>query len=133
MESTPRPRVWTSFLRSQIASIAATAVDFGLLILLVERFSVWYVLATSLGALAGAVVNFTINRFWSFQATRRQWEKQAWRYALVSTGSLILNTLGVWGLTEATAWAYSTSKIIVALTVGFAYNFPLFRWWVFRR
>jgi len=125
-------KTWVSLLRSQLASFAATIADFGTLLLLVEWVGIWYVAATALGALCGAILNFTINRFWSFEATQHKWEKQAWKYALVSTGSLLLNTLGVWALTESTSLRYSTSKIIVALTVGFVYNFPLFRWWVFR-
>src|SRR3954453_12485073 len=84
------------FTRSQISSAVATGVDFGLLFLLVEYFHVWYVLATALGALAGAITNFVVNRHWSFEAADAAWHPQAFRYVIVSAGSLALNTWGVY-------------------------------------
>ncbi|MFN7684901.1 MAG: GtrA family protein [Oligoflexia bacterium] len=120
-----------SFSRAQVASIAATVVDLGLLVALVEWAGLWYVVATSLGATAGAVTNFWINRSWSFGSTRSRWEGQALRYALVSGGSLVLNTAGVFGLTEFVGTPYAGSKIVAALVIGWFFNYPLHRSFVF--
>jgi putative flippase GtrA len=127
-----RPTFIQSFSRSQVASAVATAADFGLLFSLTEFLHVWYVPATALGALAGAATNFLMNRHWSFSATHDVWHRQAVRYAIVSGGSLLLNTFGVWGVTEFFHIHYSISVIAVSLLVGFAYNYPLQRGWVFR-
>ena len=123
---------WKSFSRSQVASAAATALDFGVLVILVEWAGLWYVPATALGAFAGAVLNFTLNRSWSFQATEGRWNRQAWRYGLVSGGSLLLNSGGVYGFTEWSGVTYLSSKIVTSLLVGVFFNFPLHRYFVFR-
>ena len=126
-----RPHFWTSFSRAQIASILATLVDFGLLVLLVEKAGLWYVLATSMGAAAGAATNFSINRYWSFEAGEAPWRKQAARYAAVSAGSLLLNTAGVYALTDGFGSPYPISKLVTALVVGWVFNYPLHRGFVF--
>ena len=131
MNDHPRPGFLASFSRSQVAASLATVVDFGLVFLLVELFKVWYVLATALGALAGAVTNFLLNRHWSFRAAHRAWHGQAVKYGLVSGGSLGLNTLGVYVATDGFGLHYAASVILVSLVVGFAYNFPLQRYFVF--
>jgi dolichol-phosphate mannosyltransferase len=129
--------LWRSFRRSQVTSAAATAVDFGLVFGLTELVGFWYVASVAIGAAAGAVTNFALNRRWAFRHTEADfaWKHsvrhQAWRYALVSSGSLILNTLGVWALTETTGIPYGFSVVGVSLAVGFFFNFPLQRRFVF--
>ena len=127
-----RPSFLVSFSRSQISAFIATIVDVSTLLVCVEVLRFWYVPSTAMGAALGAVTNFALNRYWSFEAADGRWETQAWKYALVSTGSLLLNTAGVYAVTEGFHFDYRVSKIIVALAVGFFYNFPLHRNIVFR-
>lgn len=127
-----RPHVLVAFSRSQLASAAATIVDFGLLFSLVELLRVWYVAATAIGSLAGAVTNFLLNRHWSFAATHGRWDRQAIRYAIVSFTSMVLNSMGVWFTTEFFKLHYGISVLIVSLLVGFFFNFPLHREFVFK-
>ncbi len=128
-----QPTLLVSLKRSQIASLTATAVDFGSLIFLVEFGRVWYVAATATGAFAGAVVNFTLGRHWSFMAEHQNIRGQAIRYAAVSGGSLLLNSLGVYLLTEYLKIHYIISRAIAAALVGLLFNFPLHRRFVFRK
>lgn len=121
-----------SFSRSQVSAGIATAVDYALLFSLVEISHVWYVIAVALGALAGAVTNFVLNRYWSFDASEGRWSRQAWRYVLVSGTSLLLNTGGVWLLTDRLRLHYYYSVFIVSTSVGFFFNYPLHRFFVFR-
>jgi putative flippase GtrA len=123
---------WKALGRAQIASLAATVVDFGTLFFATEVLGVWYVLSTGLGAFLGAITNFSLNRFWSFEATHVAWGPQAFRYALVSAGSLGLNMLGVWSFTEGFGWKYGVSKVVTAFVVGLLFNFPLHRRYVFK-
>src|SRR3954470_4385141 len=127
-----RPSLIESFSRSQVTSAASTAADFGILFSMTEIFHVWYVVATALGALAGAITNFLLNRHWSFKAANGAWEGQAFKYALVSDGSLALNTAGVYAVTDGLGLHYAASVILVSLFIGFAYNYPLQRYFVFR-
>jgi len=131
--STPgKPSFIKSFTRSQISSIVATAVDFCTLVLGVELLGIWYVTATAIGALAGAVTNFTLGRHWSFVATDGRLSWQALRYTAVSGASLILNSGGGWFFTDLAGFKYTTSKILTAALVGIFFNFPLHRYFVFK-
>ena len=107
-------------------------MDFGTLVGLVELAGAHYVVATALGALAGAAANFLLGRLWSFRALQGAYLGQAWRYALVSGASLALNSAGVWWFTDRYAVPYPVSKIVTALLVGIGFNFPLHRGFVFR-
>jgi putative flippase GtrA len=128
----PRPSFLASFSRSQVASAAATLADYAVLFGLTELAGVWYVAATAIGAGVGAVTNFLLNRHWSFRAGHLDFRRQARRYAAVSAGSLALNAGGVWALTEWTRIHYSIPVFAVSLAVGFLFNFPLHRHYVFR-
>jgi len=121
-----------SFSKSQISAFIATAIDFICLVVLVEIFNVWYASATAIAALAGAISNFLLGRHWSFMATDDHWHGQAWRYSIVALGSLVLNTLGVYALTDLFTLQYLISKVITALVVGIVFNYPLHRYYVFK-
>lgn len=125
------PGFIASFSRSQVAAFIASMIDYGLVFGLVELGHVWYVIAVATGAFAGAVSNFMLNRHWSFKAANDAWEGQAFKYALVSGGSLALNTGGVYVATDGLRLHYAASVIVVSLLVGFTYNYPLQRYFVF--
>lgn len=126
------PHIFTSFKRSQVASLTATAVDFGSLVCLVEVLHFWYVAATAVGALLGALTNFALGRHWSFEASHGGIHGQAFRYMIVSGMSLLLNSAGVYFFTEFLEFKYFVSKMIVALCIGIFFNFPLHKIYVFR-
>ncbi|MCB9359682.1 MAG: GtrA family protein [Flavobacteriales bacterium] len=54
-----------TFFRYQIAAIIATTADFGIYFLLKYANDSWYLVATFLGALTGAIINFIICRYWA--------------------------------------------------------------------
>lgn len=123
---------WKSLGRSQVSSLAATVLDFSVLFLCVEILGVWYPVATGIGALSGAILNFTMGRRWSFEANTREWSDQALRYAYVSLASLGLNVVGVYVITEYLGITYGYSRGITAFVIGLCFNFPLHRHYVFR-
>lgn len=127
-----KPKLWVSFGRAQISSLIATLVDLGTLFASVELFGLWYVAGTALGAFLGAVTNFLLGRHWSFEAAEKPVPGQALRYALVSGGSLLLNSAGVFAFTEGFGLKYGYSKAVVAILVGVLFNFPLHRRYVFK-
>lgn len=128
-EKTP---FWKSFYRSQFASIVATAADFIITIFLTQVSGVWYVISNYCGALTGAIISFLFGRNWAFNRTGKKWEWQALRYGITSFMSVNLNTYGVWLLTENLDLHYTISKIIIAILIGVCFNFPMFRYFVFK-
>jgi putative flippase GtrA len=128
----PRISLIGAYLRSQVVAGLATLVDFVLMVVLVEWGVMNYVAATACGALAGGATAFLSNRHWSFLASDRSVRIQALRYALVWSGSLGLNCLLVYLMTEHGGLTYTWSKAVTALLVGACFNFPLHRHYVFR-
>jgi len=125
--------MWRSLSRSQIAALIATLVDYGILIVWVEIIHQHYLQGVALGALGGAVINFFLNRHWSFEASRERLHPQALRYALVSLFSLILNTSGVYLLTEYAHVYYLLSQTFVSIILGLVWNYPLHRFFVYKK
>ncbi|HLT24433.1 MAG TPA: GtrA family protein [Ignavibacteria bacterium] len=119
------------FFKAQISSFTATAVDFIIMILLVELAGMWYLAGSVLGTIFGGITNYTINRFWSFHSTKELVHMQAFRYFHIWMSSIILNALGMWFLTSLGDIEYIISKIIVSVVVGFGFNYPLQKKYVF--
>lgn len=115
----------TKFARFQISSIAATTVDFGLTIFLVEICSFYYLSATSIGAFSGGGTNFTMCRNWVFKASGHNAFGQAIRYIITWTCSILLNISFVYILTSFGGLNYIISKIMTAIIVGITFNYSL--------
>ena len=120
-----------TFSRAQISAFAATIADFGTLTLFVEVLHGFYPYGVALGAFMGAITNFIINRHWAFEAHEKPLPGQILRYAMVSSGSLLLNTFGVYLVTERFGLYYLASKVIIAFSVGIFFNYPLQRHFVY--
>lgn len=108
-------------------------VDYAVVIGLVEILVYWYVTANVIGASLGAITNFLIGRYWAFQSATDSIAGQAGRYVLVSLGSLILNTLGLYLLTEYSPLNYIWAKVLVALFIAVTYNYLMQKKFVFRK
>ena len=128
----PRP-AHSTFSRSALTSIFTTALDFGTLTALVELAGVNYVLATWIGTVVGSLSNFTINRIWAFDARDRPPSGQFLRFVLAQAAASLWHTLGVWLLTRFAGLPYLVSKTVIAALVYLGWNYPVNRWFVFRR
>ena len=123
---------WRTLARHQLGAIAATVVDFATMIVLVESAHLSPEAATPVGAVLGAVTNFTLGRAWIFRRHTGHWSAQAWRYALVSAASAGWNTLGeqlVHGMAHV---QYVAARAFVSFLVSLLWNFPMQRAFVFR-
>jgi len=120
-----------TFLKAQLNSLLSTLADFLLTILLAEVLQVWYLAASILGAVGGALANFCIARYWVFDAREKAVKRQGLRYAMVWIGSVLLNAAGLYGLTEGLGIEYIISKCIVTVAVGIGYNYVLQKNYVF--
>jgi putative flippase GtrA len=99
----------------------------------VELAHIGPVPATAMGAFAGAITNFTINRRFTYHAEAVSVRSQVWRYALVSGMSLGLNTAGEWLFHERLGLQYMAARVIASLIVSNGWNYPMLRFFVFSR
>ena len=125
-----RHEFWMFCLLEASAAVA-TVVDFATTLLLAEVFGVWYAASTFLGALAGGVVNCTVNYRWVFGLKGEGKMRVAARFLMVWSGSIILNTVGTYILTELSGQYFLFAKIAVAICVAIAWNYTLQRHYVY--
>jgi putative flippase GtrA len=120
--------------RHLVASLLATAMDFALMMLLVEVAGLGAELATLAGAGLGAITNFSLGRTWVYRAAgARPPAEQAMRYAAVSAASAGLNALGEH---VVLAWAgthYAAARVVVSVAVSIFWGYPMQRYVVFAR
>jgi len=125
-----RLAVW---LRFHVASLVATGVDFGTMIASVQLLKLNPVIGTAAGAFLGAITNFTLGRRWTYRRADAPLAGQAFRYALVSGGSLLLNAAGEYLLAVRLGLGYLLARVLVAATVSNLWNFPLQSLVVFKK
>jgi putative flippase GtrA len=120
-----------TFLKANIASLAASLSDFLITVLLVQCCQTAVIIAAATGTVTGGIINFLIGRHWVFQAGDEKAVRQFWKYALVWTGNLLLNTGGVYVLACQAGLHYTVSKVVTSVLVAFLYNYPLQKNFVF--
>ncbi|MFL5441994.1 MAG: GtrA family protein [Myxococcales bacterium] len=132
---TPEPRTdplhgWMN--RATVASVIATVIDYGTFCALVGIAGVYTGTSRALGALLGAITNFTVNKLWTFRTGGDSVWHEGPRYAAISLTSLLLNTLGVVLLTDGLHWNPLLAAAVVGTLVAVGWNLPLHRHFVFR-
>lgn len=120
-----------TFLKANMASLVASLSDFFMTVLLVQLCRMDVVLAAVAGTITGGIVNFLIGRHWVFRAGDERAVRQLWKYGLVWTGNLLLNTGGVYLLASCAGVHYVVSKVVTSLLVALLYNYPLQKNFVF--
>jgi putative flippase GtrA len=125
--------LFKTFGKVQVSSSAGGMTDYGVMLLLTEFFNVYYVLSIVIGGLIGAVVNFSINRYWTFKATGNRKREQLPKFITVVVGSITLKSGGTWLMTEFLHLDYRISRIIVDGIVAICWNFTLQKLWVFKK
>lgn len=140
-----RREVWM-FCKAQLSAWLASAVDFLVTISLVKFGGLFYLYATFIGSVVGGVTNCVINYGWVFHADGCKKVHVAVKYLFVWGMSIMLNTWGTFALTEwvtGMGWMerlpayyadnmFIVSKMLVAVTVAFFWNYSMQRTFVYR-
>lgn len=134
-----------TFLRSAVSSQAASWIDMGMSFVLFAWVGLGAFLSTAIGAFLGGVVNCVINYKFTFHAEGTPWRAVVVKYALVWTGSLLLNAYGtelLYGLLNHMTWLkeigfrpngyFAAARLLVSLLVSWFWNFLLQRNFVYR-
>jgi len=125
----PRPsRRRPQFLRYAGAGAVGTALHYAMLITLVQLARVDAVVASTAGAMAGALVNYVLNHRFTF-ASEKPHARALPRFALVSAAGVALNAAVMAGVL-AVVPHYLVAQVVatgVVLVAGFVAN----RTWTF--
>lgn len=119
------------FCKAQLSAQLATVIDFAVSLLLATVCNLWYLYATFLGALSGGIANCALNYKWVFKAQGLKKRYVALKYLLVWCGSIALNTLGTYLLTEWSKQYFIYAKIVMAVFIALLWNYPLQRVFVY--
>lgn len=121
-----------TYIKAQFSSIIAFGVDFVMTIVFTELFHFWYLAASIMGSVAGAITHFTLGRGWVFDRAGKKIPLQALKYLIVWNGHILLTTLGIYVLTSYALINYALSKIIVSVVMGLSYSYIMQRKFVFK-
>jgi putative flippase GtrA len=114
-----------------MSSVLATIVDFGVMVTVVEALHVSAVKATMAGAACGAFTNFMMARHFTYRVGGTAAHTQLLRFLLVAATSLALNATGEHLLHNVLHLQYVVARVIVAIVVSNAWNYPMQRFFVF--
>ena len=127
--SASRPSLVESLVRFCVTGLLSVGTDFALLYGLHSGAGVALPVATVVGSSAALVVNYSLNRNWSFQAKASHGYTLI-RYLILAGLNFGSTLLIVLGLTHLGLY-YLLSKL-VAVGVNAAINFLSARYWVFK-
>ncbi|MBE8719731.1 GtrA family protein [Sphingobacterium pedocola] len=121
------------FLKAQLSAFVGGMVDYGIMLFCKEILG--FTISTSIvisGAI-GAIVNFTINRLWTFKKEEAPVVNQLWKFIIVVVGSILLKSQGTPLLSTLTGIDYRITRLIVEVVVSLGFNFTLQKYWVFKK
>ena len=124
------------FAKAQVSAFIGGMTDYGIMVFFTEVFHVHYTISIAIGGVIGAVVNFSLNRRWTFRLRDRSYKnsinKQMMKFVLVVLNSIFLKSSGTYLVTTFLRIDYKISRIIVDLIVSIALNYNLQKYWVFK-
>jgi len=120
-------------LKAALSSGAATFADGVVFQFVLFALPAHYGFVAGLGAIAGAAVNFMINRHYTFAGGAEGAVPQAVRYAAVSLATFLALRLMLAGLVEGLGWSSRVAWLPAKLAAFALVSYPAQRLWVFAR
>jgi len=124
------------FAKAQVSAFIGGITDYAIMVFITEVFHVHYTISIAIGGILGAVVNFSLNRYWTFPTKELRYKnsinKQLFKFVLVVLNSILLKSSGTYFITTFLKIDYKISRIIVDLFVSIAVNYNLQKLWVFK-
>lgn len=122
-----------TFSKAQLSAFIGGLVDYAVMIVCTELFHVYYPISILISGLVGAVVNFSINRYWTYQAQHFGIGKQLVKFIAVVLGSILLKAFGTYIVTNWLSIDYKISRVLVDIVVSLGFNYTLQTYWVFKK
>lgn len=122
-----------SFGKAQISAFLGGLFDFTIYATGIRALGFSPYFSNMISGSLGSVVNFTINRYWTFQSTGTPAATQIVKFIVVVAGSVLLKSMGVFLLADYILWNPYYSKVLVEVVVSLGFNFFIQKHWVFRQ
>lgn len=125
-----------TFAKAQISAFLGGIVDYIVMIACTELLHIHYTISILISGSIGAVLNFSLNRYWSFkqkQSDHSPIGPQLAKFCTMVAGSVLLKAFGTYILTSQLKLDYRISRIIIDLIVSLGFNYVLQNYWVFRK
>ena len=126
-----------TFSLAQVSAGAGSVVDYGLMVCCRQLLGFPLFWAIAIGGVVGAIINFTLNRYWTFRDKGVAYDSglggQILKFATTVAGSILLKYLGTYALEHYAGIDYKIGKLISDLFVSVLFNYTLQRFWVFRK
>lgn len=122
----------SEFMRYFLVGGGAFLLDFSTLAVLTELGGGHYLLAASLGFLAGIAFNYALSIRWVFRYRNCQNALTEFTiFAGIGILGLVLNAFSIWTLTDVIGFHYLVSKVFAAVAI-FVFNFAVRKALLFR-
>ena len=121
------------FLKAQLSAFLGGMTDLGIYSFCYKVLSISAPFSNAISGSLGAIVNFLINRYWSFGNTKTSIGSQLWKFVLVVIGSITLKSIGIHYFVDVWQWHFLLSKLLVEIVVSLGFNFILQKFWVFKK
>lgn len=104
------------FLRYSLVGAVGTATQYVLLVVLVQASAVNPVLASTVGAVAGAIVNYALNHRYTFESRRRHRESLP-RFMAIAAAGVAINAALLAALVNGLGIHYLVAQVVATLAV----------------
>ena len=125
------------FAKAQVSAFIGGITDYGIMVFVTEVFHVHYTISIAIGGIVGAVVNFSLNKGWTFLSKdvpyKNTIRKQLLKFVVVVINSIVLKSSGTYFITTFIGIDYKISRLVVDLFVSTLFNFTLQKHWVFKK
>jgi putative flippase GtrA len=121
------------FLKAQASAFIGGLVDYLVMILCTELVGIHYTLSILMSGSIGAIINFSINRKWTFQAEKGGLQHQIPKFIATVIGSILLKSAGTYLFTNWLKIDYKISRVVTDIIVSLGFNYTLQKYWVFRK
>ncbi len=121
------------FFKAQVSAFVGGLADFGIYSFCYKVLLISAPFSNVVSGSLGAVVNFTINRYWSFNSAGVPLVGQLWKFIVVVAGSIFLKSTGIHFLVDVWGFHFLLSKALVEIVVSLGFNFTLQKFWVFKK
>jgi putative flippase GtrA len=130
-----KAKAFYTFAKAQVSAFVGGVSDYLIMIALTEYAGIHYTVSIVISGILGAIINFSINRYWSFSdqgSKQAALGSQLTKFVFVVAGSIFLKSAGTFLITSGLNLDYKISRLIVELIVSYGFNYVLLKYWVFK-